>query len=74
MATIIAGRFEQQTQAQEAIAQMLRVGFPQDQIRRFTLIPPDNMTAIRSAATATSRPAPKKVPMALRPEWLPAAR
>jgi len=39
MTTIIAGSFEQQTQAQEAIDRMLRAGFPADRISSFYVNP-----------------------------------
>lgn len=40
MTTIIAGRFEQQDQVQQAIAEMVRAGFPEDHISSFYLNPP----------------------------------
>ena len=39
MAHIIAGRFEQQDQVQQAIEQLLSVGFPRDQISSFYVNP-----------------------------------
>jgi hypothetical protein len=40
MQTIIAGRFEQQNQVQQALAEMLRAGFAEDQISAFYVNPP----------------------------------
>lgn len=40
MTTIIAGRFEQQDQVQQAIAEMVRAGFSEDHISSFYLNPP----------------------------------
>jgi hypothetical protein len=39
MTRIIAGRFEQQSQVQEAIAEILRAGFSEDQVSSFYLTP-----------------------------------
>jgi hypothetical protein len=39
MTRIIAGRFEQQSQVQEAIAEILRAGFSEDQVSTFYLTP-----------------------------------
>lgn len=39
MTTIIAGSFEQQAQAQDAIDEMLRIGFPADRISSFYVNP-----------------------------------
>jgi hypothetical protein len=40
MATIIAGRVEQQSQARDAIGALVKAGFPQDQISSFYVNPP----------------------------------
>src|SRR5688500_2786870 len=40
MSTIIAGRFEQQTQVQDVIAEMIRNGFSPEQISSFYVNPP----------------------------------
>lgn len=40
MATIIAGRFEQQARVQEVVAEMVRKGFPPEQISSFYVNPP----------------------------------
>lgn len=40
MTRIIAGRFEQQSQVQHAIAEIVRAGFSQDQVSSFYLTPP----------------------------------
>jgi hypothetical protein len=40
MQTIIAGRFEQQAQVQQAMSEMLRAGFSEDQISSFYVNPP----------------------------------
>jgi hypothetical protein len=40
MTTIIAGRFEQQTQVQKAVAALIRAGFPQERISSFYVNPP----------------------------------
>jgi len=40
MSTIIAGRFEQQDQVQQVVAEMVRAGFPEDQISSFYVNPP----------------------------------
>lgn len=39
MTTIIAGRFEQQAQAEAVIDQMIRAGFPADQVSAFYVTP-----------------------------------
>jgi hypothetical protein len=40
MATIIAGRFEQQDQVQATLAEMIRAGFSEDQMSSFYVNPP----------------------------------
>jgi hypothetical protein len=40
MQTIIAGRFQQQSEIQNALAEMLRAGFDEDQISSFYVNPP----------------------------------
>jgi hypothetical protein len=40
MQTIIAGRFQQQSEVQHALAEMLRAGFDEDQISTFYVNPP----------------------------------
>ena len=40
MATIIAGRFEQQEQAEHAVAELVRAGFGKDRIASFFINPP----------------------------------
>jgi hypothetical protein len=40
MQTIIAGRFQQQSEIQQALAEMLRAGFEEDQISAFYVNPP----------------------------------
>jgi hypothetical protein len=40
MQTIIAGRFQQQSEVQQALAEMLRAGFEEDQITSFYVNPP----------------------------------
>jgi hypothetical protein len=40
MANIVAGRFEQQTDADAAIAELMRLGFARDQVTSFFVNPP----------------------------------